>query len=140
MRRIGKWGWVAIVVVALIIIGAIAGATGGGDDEAGQGAAPSLSGSAPKPKTLREQIEDCLDSWDGNHKGFEDQIRPGLNDEDSMETHGTYFAVTDEDGDGNVSIRMEYSAKNALGGRVKTEALGLLNYRTCRVTVIHPGY
>ena len=92
------------------------------------------------PASVRDQIEDCLSPWDGNHNGFEDQVRSGLNDEDSMETHSTRFQVADDDGDGYVAIVMEYSAENALGGRVKTVATGLLNYRTCNVTVLNPGY
>ena len=92
------------------------------------------------PASVRDQIEDCLSPWDGNHNGFEDQVRSGLNDEDSMETHSTRFQVADDDGDGYVAIVMEYSAENALGGRVKTVATGLLNYRTCNVTVLDPGY
>ena len=92
------------------------------------------------PASVRDQIEDCLSPWDGNHNGFEDQVRSGLNDEDSMETHSTRFQVADDDGDGYVAIVMEYSAENALGGRVKTVATGLLNYGTCNVTVLDPGY
>ena len=86
----------------------------------------------------QEQIEDCLDPWDGNHNGFEDQIRPLLNDEDSMETHETRFGLEEYVSD-HVPIVMVYSAKNAYGGRVKVTATGLLNYKTCRVTVLLTG-
>ncbi len=57
-----------------------------------------------------------------------------------METHATRFESTDSDRDGKVSIAMEYSAKNAFGARIKTTALGLLDYRTCRVTVLDYGF
>ena len=104
-----------------------------------QPATPSPQPTATREPTVREQIEDCLSPWDGNHDGFEDQIRPLLNDEGSMRTHATRFQTTDGDGDGQVRIMMEYSANNAFGGRVKAVAIGSLNYRTCRVTVIDTG-
>lgn len=99
---------------------------------------PASAGSSSP--SVRAQVEDCLSPWDGNHNGFEDQVRPGLNDEDSMQTHSTRFEETDRDGDGHVLIAMEYSANNAYGARIKTVATGLLDYRTCRVTVLDPGY
>lgn len=91
---------------------------------------------------LQERIERCLSFWDGNHVGFENQIRPFLNDEGSMQTHDTYYGMElgalggsrDE-----VGIRMIYSAKNAFGARIKTEAVGRLNIETCRVTVLLTG-
>ena len=83
-------------------------------------------------------MEDCLDPWDGNHNGFEDQIRPLLNDRGSMETHETRFGIEDYSLN-RVVIRMDYSAKNAFGGRVSVEAIGLLDYTTCEVEVLSTG-
>ena len=83
-------------------------------------------------------MEDCLDLWDGNHNGFEDQIRPLLNDRGSMETHETRFGIEDYSLN-RVVIRMGYSAKNAFGGRVSVEAIGLLDYTTCEVEVLSTG-
>lgn len=132
------------VVAVFILIVIIAAVSGGGGDSSSSPASSSSDSSSrattTRPPTVREQIEDCLSSWDGNHSGFEDQVRPGLNDEGSMETHETRFQASDPDNDGQVTIVMVYSAKNAFGARIKTEATGLLNYRTCRVTVINPGY
>lgn len=101
---------------------------------------PEPTPARPRPSAgaIREQVEDCLDPWDGNHNGFEDQIRPLLNDEDSMETHETRFGV-EEYAPEQVVIVMVYSAENAYGGRVKATASGLLNYRTCKVTVVLTG-
>ena len=91
-----------------------------------------------EPPTIREQVEDCLDPWDGNHNGFEDQIRPLLNDRGSMEKHETRFGIEDYSLN-RVMIRMGYSAKNAFGGRVSVEAIGLLDYTTCEVEVLSTG-
>ena len=77
-------------------------------------------------------MEDCLDPWDGNHNGFEDQIRPLLNDRGSMKTHETLFGIKDYS-PGRVAIKMTYSAKNLFGGRVSVVAVGLLDYVTCEV-------
>ena len=98
-----------------------------------------VSGCDSGPKTDRERIEDCLSAWDGNHAGFEDQVRRGLNDEGSMQTHGTYFTATPNNLR-RVPIRMEYSAKNLLGGRIKSQATGYLDATTCKVTVESYGY
>lgn len=65
-----------------------------------------------RPRTVREQIEDCLSPLDGHHSGFEDQIRPLLNDEGSMRTHETYFNASPDvsctgcRGNNETSIRM----------------------------------
>ena len=91
-----------------------------------------------EPPNIREQVEDCLSPWDGNHDGFEDQIRPLLNDRGSMRTHETRFGVEDYE-PGRVLIRIVYSAENAFGGRVTTEAIGLLDYATCEVEVVTTG-
>lgn len=98
-----------------------------------------------RPRTVREQIEDCLSQLDGHHSGFEDQIRPLLNDEGSMRTHETYFNASPDvsctgcRGNNETSIRMIYSAHNAFGARIKKQALGFLNYKTCRVRVTSTG-
>ena len=88
--------------------------------------------------TVREKIEACLSPWDGNHDGFENQIRPLLNDERSMETHETRFTTVPIGGD-RVLIEMVYSAANAYGGRVKTVATGYMNFETCDVSVVTTG-
>ena len=103
-------------------------------EEAEQPATPT-----PRPLSDRDRIEACLNPFDGNHDGFEDQVRPGLNDEGSMRTHSTRFDGTPDDIRA-VPIVMEYSAHNAFGARIKTTAFGALDAITCRVTVIEPGY
>ena len=130
MKKNWLKGMISAALVAVIAISVMAC---GGD---------SGSSSSSASKSTREQIEDCMDPWDGNHRGFEDQIRPLLNDEDSMRTHETTFGLEPGQVDGSPSevvIRMVYSAENRLGGRIKKEALGYLNFRTCAVRVIFTG-
>ena len=92
----------------------------------------------PTPRPFRMMVEECLSPWDGNHEGFEAQIRPLLNNEGSMQTHSTRFGV--EPGpDGRSLIQMEYSAENIFGGRVKTIAWGQLDPNNCEVEVIESG-
>ncbi|MXX80789.1 MAG: hypothetical protein F4Y69_07120 [Chloroflexi bacterium] len=128
-RRMSRRGRVLLSIGAVVVVMIVVGSLGGDD---------GTSGSGDRAPTVREQIEDCLDPWDGNHIGFEDQIRPWLRDESSMETHETRFGVS-PDASNEVLIEMEYSAENAFGGRVKAVATGTLNYKTCHVTVIDTG-
>ncbi len=55
-----------------------------------------------------------------------------------METHETRFGL-EEYAPNEVVVVMVYSAENAYGGRVKATASGLLNYKTCSVTVVFTG-
>ena len=147
--RFGCGKTLLVIIGVLVVIGIIAAvAASGGDDNSG-----STTSSRPEPttssrpaptatKTVREKIEDCLNPLDGNHNGFEDQIRPLLNDEGSMRTHDTYFGTERGALGGSqneVGIRMVYSAENAFGARIKKEAVGRLNFESCRVTVITTG-
>lgn len=81
----------------------------------------------------------CLSGWDGNHDGFESRVRALLNDPGSMETHGTRTSQVNA-GTGLHRITMDYSAKNAFGGRVRATATGLLDPDTCDVTVVDYGF
>ena len=155
--RFGCGRVLLIIVGVVIVIGIIAAVTtSGGDDSGSSSSTPSstnsrtsgtsngsTTSSRPAPtaaKTVRAKIEDCLSPLDGNHNGFEDQIRPLLNDEGSMRTHSTRFGTTPlANSPQEVSIFMEYSANNAFGARIKTDAFGRLNFETCRVTVIITG-
>lgn len=155
--RFGCGRVLLVIVGVLVVIGIIAAVTtSGGDDSSSSSSTPSstnsrapstsngsTTSSRPAPtatKTVREKIEDCLSPLDGNHNGFEDQIRPLLNDEGSMRTHSTRFGTTPlANRPQEVGIVMKYSANNAFGARIKKEAVGRLNFETCRVTVVATG-
>ena len=126
---------VVLVVGGFIIVIALIASLVGGDADIPE---PEPTALPTAVKTLQEQVEDCLDPWDGHHNGFEDQVRPLLNDEESMQVHNTYYGTAESEPD-KVSIRMVYSALNALGGRVKAEANGVLNYKTCAVVMLTTG-
>ena len=94
----------------------------------------------PEPTpTPRPNVEDCFSPWDGNLDALEDLVRPGLNDEGSMQTHETRFSRS-PDADGYHLVQMEYSANNSFGARVKTVATGKVRARDCHVILIDPGY
>ena len=102
-----------------------------GDD----GASPS---ERPSPSVSSDAWEDCMDPWDGNHNGFEDQVRALLNDPRSMDTISTWVSRLREDG--THRITMDYTARNALGGTVRTTAHGNLDPTTCAVRVTEFGF
>lgn len=117
----GVTGMIILTVVMLL----------SGDDAASQSARPSSSVSS-------DAWEDCMDPWDGNHNGFEDQVRALLNDPRSMDTISTWVSRLLEDG--THRITMDYTARNVLGGVVRTTAVGNLNPTTCMVWVTEFGY
>lgn len=96
----------------------------------------------PDPTPTRESEDEafrrrgfhCLSAWDGNHDGLEALIRDQLNDPGSMETHNTFIAPLDETG--FHAIRLEFSAKNAFGGRVRHTAWGFIDHKTCEAVLI----
>lgn len=91
---------------------------------------------ATQPSNAAEAFEACVSAWDGNHEGFEALIRNVLNDPGSMETHGTYYNASDSISDGEITIRLDYGARNAFGGMVRSDALGIMDVDTCRITEV----
>ena len=85
--------------------------------------------------TAQQLADICLSAWDGNHNGFEREVKAVLNDPDSMEVHGTYFNGDDSLADGTMTLRMDYSAANAFGGMVRANALAEMD-RNCDITIV----
>lgn len=75
----------------------------------------------------------CLSRWDGNHDGLEKLVKAQLNDPGSMETLQTFISPVNSEG--NHRIRMEFTALNAFGGRVRNTAVGWVNNKTCTATL-----
>ena len=67
-------------------------------------------------------------------------MKAGLNDPNSMEIHGTYFSETDGLGDGEIRIKMDYSAANAYGGMVRTTAWARMGLDCGIIEVTVYGY
>ncbi len=91
------------------------------------------------PRTPDEAVEKCFSGWDGDHRDFKKQVEAQLNDPDSMQVHGTYYNGSEDISDGTMLIRMDYGARNRLGGMVRTDAFAEMNIRTCAVTIIDYG-
>ena len=70
----------------------------------------------------------CLDQWDGNHAGLEKLVQAHLNDPSSLETLETLIWPVQ---DGKHRVRMDFTAKNSFGGRVRHFALADIDNRTC---------
>lgn len=88
-----------------------------------------------EPTNAKELFEGCVAAWDGNHDGLEALIRARLNDPGSMETHGTYYNSSDSIADGEIRIRLDYSAANAFGGKVRTDAWASMGL-DCEIIVV----
>lgn len=73
----------------------------------------------------------CLSSWDGSHRQFVAATKRLLNDPDSFDHVET--RVTRRNASGKHEIYMEFSAKNAFGGRIKNVAIGAYN-TSCTIT------
>ncbi|WP_419847581.1 hypothetical protein [Candidatus Poriferisocius sp.] len=93
-----------------------------------------------EPTTAKELFEGCVSAWDGNHEGLEARIRARLNDPGSMETHGTYYNSSDSIADGEIRIRLNYSAANAFGGKVRTDAWATMGLDCEIITVTDFGF
>lgn len=79
----------------------------------------------------------CLSSFDGNHNGLERLVRGRLNDPNSLETVRTLISPVN---DANKHrVRMEFTATNAFGGRVRNIAIGLIDNNTCVATLLSVG-
>jgi len=63
-------------------------------------------------------------------------VREVLNDPNSMTTHATYYGRSSS---GEFILRMDYGARNAFGGMVRTEATAVMDTDTCEVTVLDYG-
>ena len=74
-----------------------------------------------QPLLQDQAFEIACQLWDGHLDAVENLVRPYLNDEGSMETHRTIVSRV-PDAEGYHTVVMEYSAKNALGGRIKPVA------------------
>ena len=114
-------GCAVLILVAIIIVSGCMAIFGGdsGDSE-------------PTAEERRKGFH-CLSSWDGNHNGLEELVRRRLNDPGSMETHETRIGPVDSSG--RHRIIMDFSAKNAFGGRVRNTATGWVDNRTCEATL-----
>jgi hypothetical protein len=95
--------------------------------------------SSSEPANARELFEGCVSGWDGNHNGLESLIRAQLHDPGSMETHGTYYNSADSIADGEIRIRLDYSAANLFGGKVRKNASARMGTDCQIIAVIDYG-
>lgn len=89
-----------------------------------------------KPKTAYEQWQDANFSvLDGSNKQLVAKIKPLLKDPDSFKHLETKF--TEPDSDGNVHVRMTFTATNSFGGRISYTATADINIKTNVLTNYH---
>ena len=78
-------------------------------------------GGAP-PANAEELHDHCIRHTTDTRLELQQRIRAVLNDPDSMKTHSTGYLPADSLDDGKISVRLDYSAANMLGGRVRASA------------------
>lgn len=136
------WGGSAVLLVVLAAVGALTEL----EPESATTRPSSTTTRRPAATTTartlsaKEVFEDCVSAWDGNHDGLEALIRAQLNDPGSMETHGTYYNPSDSLTDGSITIRLDYGARNALGGMVRTNAYADMGTNCDIIRVIDYGF
>ena len=91
----------------------------------------------------------CLSDLNGRHRGFERLVKRdgNLRDPNSLESQNTWIVrvgeplnlpdVAQVDGrEGHHIIILDFTATNAFGGRVRSEAVGYVDNATCDATVL----
>ena len=112
-RELSARRWLRLGLLVFIVSAVLAGRCACSEPDE---APPSV------PQSAKDVFENCVNPLDGNHDEFEALIRDRLNDPSSMDTHGTYYDASDSISDGSITIRLDYSAANAYGGMVRTDA------------------
>ena len=85
----------------------------------------------PKPPDL----DDCFSAWDGSHRKFTELVKTQLNDPGSLEAQDTKYRIY-PDSNGLHYVYMDFTAKNAFGGRVRALAKGWFHPKTCEASLI----
>ncbi len=76
----------------------------------------------------RRQGMHCLSTWDGSNRAFKEAVSYRLNDPNSLEEIETWISPLR---DGRHRIRMEFTAENIFGGRLRYTAYGWVDTETC---------
>ena len=76
----------------------------------------------------------CLSPFDGNHGGLEELVKDNLTDPGSLEVIETTVSAANENGKNG--LFMDFTAKNALGGRVRYMARAVMDNESCEATLV----
>ena len=104
--------------------------------EAAQQAEKRVAKAAQKAEERRKGFH-CLDDYDGNHAGLEELVKASLNAPSSLETLETLIGPVQ---DGKHRVRMDFTAKNQYGGRVRYTALADIDNLTCTAVLTSVDY
>lgn len=112
-----QFGCLGLIVVAAVFVVCVVFMAGSGDDEE----------ASPRPRTTEEKIEAQFSAWDGSHRKVVEAVERVLNDPGSFE-HLETRTMKGSNYPKTFIVSMEYTAKNAFGGRVR-------NTVVCEVSV-----
>ena len=83
----------------------------------------AVTACATEAPTNAEELHDhCIRHTTDTRLELQNRIRQHLNDPGSMETHSTGYLPADGLEDGKIAVRLDYSAANLFGGRVRATA------------------
>lgn len=99
----------------------------------GSGEASEAESAAALAEERRQGLH-CLSDSDGHHAGFRDLVEQNLKDPGSMRIDNTN--ITPVNVSGSHVISMEFGARNAFGATVQSRAMGMVDSKTCGVTLI----
>ena len=90
----------------------------------------------------KEQGLHCLSQWNGHHDGLIRLVKRELNDPDSLDARETTIVKVGVGvgimpaREGQHIILMNFTAKNALGGTVRSDAVGYVDNDSCEAELI----
>jgi len=77
----------------------------------------------PKKISRKEIIEKSFSAWDGAHIKLKEYVKENMNDPESFEALKTNYW----DHDSNIVVKMEFTGKNAYGGKVRQTVMAACN-------------
>ena len=143
LQRISGWSTKRKVIVGglvvlgiLMVVSAIGTALESEESKAANAEATAVAVQAEEALEAEERKSGmhCLSALDGDHDGLNDLVKDQLTDPGSLETVSTKVSPADDSGKNG--LFMDFTAKNAFGGRVRYMARAVMDNESCEATLV----
>ena len=123
-------------IVILLVISAIVSGFESEESKAARAEATAVAVQAKEAEEAEKRKSGlhCLSPFDGNHGGLEELVKDNLTDPGSLEVIETTVSAANENGKNG--LFMDFTAKNALGGRVRYMARAVMDNESCEATLV----